>query len=566
MLVVANGQFNRITHIAQLARFGATKLHSAGHMTRVNIQARNNASGEHRLLCFNQDLRSLPLARGEDHTFLRWSRRGTGAAAARRFASEKGAGPQELPDEDSRSCGYNRQRHYFLRCHLNYLSGRGEISKPRPLVFAFVPLTMAQRVNILQITPGAGGMFCGNCFRDNALVAALRKLGHRTLLVPLYLPMRLDEEDQSEGTPIFFGGINVYLGQKSALFRKAPGWLRNVLASPGLLKWAAGKAAKTRAEDVSDLTLSMLQGENGNQARDLEEFLGWINTQPRPDVICLSNALLTGMARRLKQGIGSMVVCSLQGEDTFLDALAEPYRGQCWSILAERAREIDLFIAPSRYYSELMGRRLALPPEKIQVVYNGINLEGYSPAPVLPNPPVLGYFARMCREKGLDTLVDAYLLARERVPNLRLRVGGGCGPADQPFVDGLRARLKNCDAEFHPNLDREAKLAFLRSLTVFSVPALYGEAFGLYVLEALASGVPVVQPDTAAFPELIRETGGGVLCQPGSPQALATAIETVLASPNKFSQNGLAAVREKFSIQRMAENLVSTFTEKLGVK
>src|SRR6266496_5096440 len=105
-------------------------------------------------------------------------------------------------------------------------------------------------MNIIQITPGAGAMYCGNCFRDNALVSALRKLGHDALMVPLYLPLTLDEEDQSAGTPIFFSGINVYLQQKSPLFRQAPGWFHNLLASRNLLNWAAGTAAKTRAADL----------------------------------------------------------------------------------------------------------------------------------------------------------------------------------------------------------------------------------------------------------------------------------------------------------------------------
>src|SRR5262245_24575553 len=181
-------------------------------------------------------------------------------------------------------------------------------------------------MNIVQITPGAGAMYCGNCFRDNALVAALRKMGHPTLMVPLYLPLTLEEEDQSAGTPIFFGGINVYLEQKSAMFRKAPGWLRDALASPALLKWAAGKAAKTRAADVGELTLSMLRGEEGNQARELEQLIDWLKTQEKPDVICLSNALLVGMVCKLKSEIGVPVICMLQGEDTFLDALPEATR------------------------------------------------------------------------------------------------------------------------------------------------------------------------------------------------------------------------------------------------
>src|SRR4051812_33368981 len=214
-------------------------------------------------------------------------------------------------------------------------------------------------MRILQITPGAGGMFCGNCFRDNALVAALRKQGHDALFVPTYLPMRLDEEDQSADTPIFFSGINVYLAQKSPLFRKAPGWLRDVLSSPGLLKLAGSKAAKTRAADVGDLTVSMLLGEEGNQARDLDEMIAWLGSQPPLDAICLSNALLAGMARRLKAHLRAPVICYLQGEDGFLDSLPENFRNAAWSLLAQRAADIDLFIAPSRYFADVMSGRLS---------------------------------------------------------------------------------------------------------------------------------------------------------------------------------------------------------------
>ena len=105
-------------------------------------------------------------------------------------------------------------------------------------------------MNLLHLTPGAGAMYCGGCLRDNALVAALRKLGHEVVMVPLYLPLTLDEEDQSAGTPLFFGGISVYLEQKSTLFREAPGWLHDLFASRRLLNWAAGKAAKTRPSDL----------------------------------------------------------------------------------------------------------------------------------------------------------------------------------------------------------------------------------------------------------------------------------------------------------------------------
>jgi glycosyltransferase involved in cell wall biosynthesis len=425
-------------------------------------------------------------------------------------------------------------------------------------------------MTIVQITPGAGAMYCGNCFRDNALVASLRQMGHDVTMVPLYLPLTLDEEDQSAGTPIFFGGINVYLEQKSALFRRMPAFLHRLLASRKLLRWAAGRTASTRATDVGDMLLSMLRGEEGRQARELEELIAWLKQHNHPDVVCLSNALLVGMTRRLKSGLSTRVVCHLQGEDAFLDALPDSHRDRAWQLLKERCEDVDLFIAPSRYFGDLMVWRLNLPPERVRVVHNGISLDGVE----VRNPPanrnetrhhtapVLGYFARMCKEKGLDTLVEAYILLKhhDRVPRLKLHVGGSCGPSDEPFVKELRRRLAAAgyigEVAFFPNLSRAEKWDFLSALTVFSVPASYGEAFGLYLIEAMASGVPVVQPRTAAFPEIVEATGGGLLCEAGSPKSLADAIEELLLNPQQaraLGEAGREAVSEKFNAEIMAK-------------
>ena len=399
---------------------------------------------------------------------------------------------------------------------------------------------------------------------------ALRDLGHDALMAPLYLPLTLDEPDQSASTPIFYGGINVYLDQKTRLFRAAPAWLRRGLASRGILQWAAGRAAKTRSSEVGDLALSMLRGEEGRQRQDLDELLAWLKTQVQPDVVFLSNALLLGLARRLKSELGATIACLLAGEDTFLDALSEPHRGESWKTAAERAADVDVFLAPSQYYADLMQSRLSLSPGQMSVLTLGINLEGYPQASVPGGrqlcAPTLGFFARMCREKGLDTLVEAYLLLRRkgRVPGLKLRVGGSCGPADEPLVESLRFRLREAgladEVEFCPNLDRAQKVAFLQSLTVFSVPANYGEAFGLYLLEALAAGVPVVQPPGGAFPEVLAATGGGVLSSANTPVALAEAIEGLLLDPERaqaLGERGRRAVTNEFSSRRMAERTLA---------
>jgi glycosyltransferase involved in cell wall biosynthesis len=428
-------------------------------------------------------------------------------------------------------------------------------------------------MNILQITPGAGRMYCGNCLRDNALVGELRRMGHEALLVPLYLPLTLDEQDQSQGTPVFFGGINVYLDQQWAWFRHwAPRWLRATLASPVLLRWASGRAAKTRAAEVGELTVSMLRGEAGNQARDLAELVEWLKGQPPPDVICLSNALLLGLAQALKRELHAPVLCMLQGEDSFLDSLPAAQRDLAWQALREAARPVDRFVAPSRYFADVMLRRMQLPPEKVSVVPNGIALEGYPPSGTVRTSasPAIGYFARMSAEKGLDILVDAFIALRRRgrVGEVRLRVGGSCGPSDERLVRQLTDRLSRAGwagaVEWVRNPDRAAKLEFLRSLSLFSVPSRYSEAFGLYVVEALAAGVPVVLPRTAAFPELVEATGGGVLCEPENPVSLAEALEGLLLNPDRrraLAVTGSTAVHRDYGVGAMAANMLAVFRE-----
>jgi glycosyltransferase involved in cell wall biosynthesis len=424
-------------------------------------------------------------------------------------------------------------------------------------------------VNLIQITPGAGGMYCGNCFRDNALVAALRRQGHDVVMVPLYLPMTLDEAATMGDTPTFFGGVNVYLSQKLPFHRHAPAWWRRLFDNRRMLKWAAGKAAKTRADQVGDLNVSMLRGEEGNQTRELDDLIGWLKTQPKPDAVLLSNALLAGFARKIRAELGTRVIVFLQSEESFLDSIPEPWRTQSWDLLAERGGDVDGWIAPSQYFAARMSERLGLPSSRVQVVYNGISLAGYpetkSTKPA-GEPLVLGFFARMCPDKGLDLVVDAFLALRRRggMPNLLLKVGGGCGPGDEPFVATQKAKIEAAglsrDVSFHPNVTREEKIAFYASCDVLSVPSRQSEAFGLYIIESLAAGTPLVLPDSATFPELLKLTGGGIISGANHVTALADALHSLLLDTVKISklgEQGRRAVRDRFTDDAMARDVVA---------
>jgi glycosyltransferase involved in cell wall biosynthesis len=378
---------------------------------------------------------------------------------------------------------------------------------------------MSAPLRIVFLTPGTGGWYCGACMRDNALAKALHAAGHEVSLLPMYLPLQLDEEmlDGAPAAPVFFGGINIFLQQKFALFRHTPGWLDRLLNHPRLLRRVARHSHMTSARDHGELTLAMLRLEDRRFGKELDKLCAWLAQAP-PDILCLSTALQAGMIRELKRRLGGVkVICCFQGEDTFLDGLPDPYRDACWSALAARVRDADALVSPSAFYAGLMQQRLGTLGLTITVLPNGINLAGYAPLPARPQPPVIGFLARLSREKGLALMVEAFIHLRCVLghPDARLHLAGAATAENHPLIEALQRRVAEVgltdQVQWQTNISRDGKIAMLGSLTLFSVPAIYPEAFGLYVIEAMASGVPVVLPAAAAFPEIVARAGAGLL-------------------------------------------------------
>ncbi|HNS22168.1 MAG TPA: glycosyltransferase family 4 protein [Sedimentisphaerales bacterium] len=425
-------------------------------------------------------------------------------------------------------------------------------------------------MKIIQICPGSGDNFyCENCLRDAALVKALRGLGHDVLMVPLYLPLQADKVEPVSNAPLFFGGVNVYLQQKLSLFRKTPRWIDRWFDSRGLLEWAGRKAGMTSARDLGETTISMLQGEHGRQVKELDRFVDWLVTEPeKPDVVCLSNVLLAGMARRIKERLAVPVVCLLQDEDGFLDGLTSPYAERAWAVVRERARDIDAFLAVSQYYADAMQERLQADSSRMHVVHMGVEMGMYTPGDSGPVTPTIGFLSRMCPQRGLETLIDAFLLLKRNseLGSAKLRISGGRSAADEPFISRLRDKLAAAgvldDVEFLAAFDRDARLEFLRGLSVLSVPEASPVAYGLYVLEALAMGVPVVEPAIGCFPEVIALTGGGILYEPNTPERLAEVLEPLLLdsqAARKLGAEGRAGMLRAFDIARTAKELVGVY-------
>lgn len=421
-------------------------------------------------------------------------------------------------------------------------------------------------MRIAYITAGAGGMYCGSCMHDNTLAAALQALGHDCILVPTYTPLRTDEPDVSVRR-VFFSGLGIYLEQNYPRLRTMPSFLRRWLSSPGLLRLISSISLSVRPEELGDLTVSMLKGPGGNQRQDVLDLVEWLANELRPDVVVLSNILIAALTPVLKERLPIPVLCTLQGDDIYLDWLPEKHRQECFALIRDLTLHIDGYLTTSNYYADFMTGYLGLVRERITVVYPGLNLAGFDGIAAGPshadNPVTIGYLARICPEKGLHNLIEAFSKLRRRpgLPPLRLKVAGYCGHRDKPYLKELRSRaVRENWAELLKivgEVTHAGKVAFLRSLDIFSVPTTYREPKGLYLLEAWSCGIPAVQPQHGSFPELIARTGGGLLVPPGDASALADGLEDLIRNPEqrrRMGQQAQQAVREYFHAQRMAQD------------
>lgn len=418
-------------------------------------------------------------------------------------------------------------------------------------------------MRIVYFAAGAAGMYCGSCLHDNTLASALIALGDDVLLMPTYTPIRTDEADVSQRR-VLLGGINVYLQQVMPFLRHMPRFLNRLLDSPRLLGWLSKLQLSVDAAKLGGLTVSVLRGEMGNQRKELDKLIDWLKREAMPDVVHLSNAMLIGLARRIKDELGVPVLCTLSGEDIFLEKLQPPHYAQARDELRSRAADIEAFVALNHYYADYMADYLSVARERIRVIPHGLKLAGHGDGPRLAPSArtTLGYLARICPDKGLEQLVDAFHLLRQdpRHASARLRVAGYLGAADRPYLEKIQSQVKSWGLEsafeYVGEVSRQGKIDFLQSLDLFCLPTIYRESKGLSVLEAMANGVPVVLPAHGCFPELIDETRGGVLFPPNDVPALARALSDLLIDGDRARGLGLAgqqAIRARFSDQLMAQ-------------
>ncbi len=428
-------------------------------------------------------------------------------------------------------------------------------------------------MRLLLVTAGAGGMYCGSCLRDNTLASELMARGHDVVLLPVYTPTRTDEANVSDSR-VFFSGISVYLEQHVPLLRRTPALLDFLWDTPAVIRLATGRGLSVDPELLGDVTVSMLRGEAGHQAKEFRKLLAYLKQEPPFDVVMLPTSLLVSLAPPLRRELRRPIVCTLSGEDLFLEGLPLPYRKQAKALIAEAASAVHRFVATSDYYADFMAGYLELPRGQVAVAPIGIRFDGLEPpalaTPAADRPFTIGYLARIAPEKGLHLLASAYIRLRRQLglENARLEAAGYLAPEYRTYLDGVTKALAavGLEGEFrcHATVDRARKVEFLKGLDVLSVPSPYAEPKGLYLLEALASGVPVVEPRHGAFPEIVAATGGGVLFAPGDVADLAAKLFELAGDPQRRSvlgRCGSDGVRRHYSAARMAERTLEICAE-----
>jgi len=427
-------------------------------------------------------------------------------------------------------------------------------------------------MKIVYLITGSGGSFyCGNCYRDMIYLRAIRNVsGIDASAIPLYLPPDGDETENGLDRNVFFGAISMYLREKVSFLRNMPSFFDKILDSAPMLKMAARRSGTTNTEGLEDMTLGMIKGDRAFPEKEMGRLVRYLTENGKPDVIHLSNALIIGLARQLKKHMDVKIVCSLLNEDDWIDEMAEPYRSDAWRLIAEEAPNVDAFITPSSYYKELFISKTGFSGINMHIIPLALDTRDLKILPKKDNYPAVGYFSRINSQNGFDKLVDAFInLKRDnRMPGLTLHVSGGFTGSDKPFIAEQIRKIKvsglKSFVRIYPEFIGNSKEEFFSSIDIMSVPVRKHDGYGLYILEANASGVPVVQPGTGAFPEIIERTRGGITYSPDTVEDLAESLVKLFEDhPLRINlgENGKENIIRELALPGMSEKLSVVYNE-----
>lgn len=388
-------------------------------------------------------------------------------------------------------------------------------------------------MKVVILAAGAGAMYCGACARDAALAKTYASQGHEALVIPLYTPVRLEDAELEPTHPVLFGGVSAYLRETVKGFDLWPKGIIRLLDHPKLLAWAGKFAVKTQASDLGPMTCSMLEGLSGRHREEIARVADAV-AEEKPDLIIVSNSLLSGIIPALKAASPARVLCQVQGEDGFLAELPEPWRTKAFNLMRKNSAAADGLAAPCRTHAKEMAELLDCPLERFEVIPHPAPERPLLPPPT--GPFTLGYLSSIRRAKGLDLVLAAF---RDLPEDWRLMVGGRVlEPAFHKENLSLISRFPE-RVKLLGEVAPEDKEAFFRQIDLFVLPSRLKESRGVAAMEALAYGRCLLVPRSGIFAEWEEEGCPGVICfEPGSVEGIVRILE-------ELDRGQLAEIGEK---------------------
>jgi glycosyltransferase involved in cell wall biosynthesis len=156
------------------------------------------------------------------------------------------------------------------------------------------------------------------------------------------------------------------------------------------------------------------------------------------------------------------------------------------------------------------------------------------------------------------------------IPGLTLHVCGGYTGADKHFlsqqIKKIRENKLEKSVKIYPEFQGDKKIEFFHNVDIISVPVRKYDGYGLYILEANAAGVPVVQPATGAFPEIIEKTKGGIIYSPDTVSELSSSLQKLLKDRDLLTtlgETGKKMVRQELSLDRMSAGLSEVYNKSI---
>jgi glycosyltransferase involved in cell wall biosynthesis len=337
------------------------------------------------------------------------------------------------------------------------------------------------------------------------------------------------------------------------------------LDRPRLLKAAGNMGAGTPPAKLAGMTKAMIRGARGGMGKELKRLTTMLRAL-KPDVISLPNLMMAGVAEELKKELKVPIVVELTGEDIFFEAMAPEDQRELRELVRACLPHVAGLVATSNHYATKMAEYLGVKTGTIQTVYGGVPaalLEAPSSGTPVTSPFRIGHLARIDPPKGLEGAHAIVDRIRELGTPAELHYAGWEGPQHRKWHASIRAAAK-APGTYHGEVDLAGKIQLLDSLGIFLAPAPYPEPKGLYVLEAMARGAPVVAANHGVFPEIVGDAG--TLVAPGDIDSFARNIIELIGNVdrrNAMSAAGRAAVAARFTDQRMASNMLAFYASLL---